>query len=69
MPRHALHAKCLGFIHPATGKEMFFDSELPKDMSTVLEKWRNYAIHKAYEEPVETIYDISNRERKNLDEK
>lgn len=69
MPRHALHAKCLGFVHPSTGKEMFFDSELPEDMATVLEKWRNYAAYKAYEEPTETIYDISNRERKNLDEK
>lgn len=25
-PRHALHAKTLGFVHPITGKEMFFDS-------------------------------------------
>lgn len=41
-PRQALHAKSLGFIHPATGKKMFFDSELPDDMSSVIEKWRNY---------------------------
>lgn len=42
MPRHALHAKSLGFIHPVTKKEMFFDSELPHDMLQVIEKWRNY---------------------------
>ena len=42
IPRHALHAKSLGFIHPATGKEMFFDSELPEDMRMVVEKWRKY---------------------------
>ena len=42
LPRQALHAKSLGFIHPRTGKEMFFDSELPEDMKAVLEKWRNY---------------------------
>ena len=42
MPRHALHAKSLGFVHPKTGKEMFFESELPEDMQTVIEKWRRY---------------------------
>jgi 23S rRNA pseudouridine1911/1915/1917 synthase len=41
--RHALHAKSLGFIHPATGKEMFFESELADDMKAVIEKWRNYS--------------------------
>ena len=40
--RQALHAKSLGFIHPRTGEEMFFDSDLPDDMETVLKKWRNY---------------------------
>lgn len=40
--RQALHAKTLGFIHPITGKEMFFDTELPDDMGAVIEKWRNY---------------------------
>ena len=42
LPRHALHAKSLGFTHPATGEEMFFDSELPVDMTQVIEKWRRY---------------------------
>lgn len=41
-PRQALHAKTLGFIHPATGKEMFFDTELPGDIAEVIEKWRRY---------------------------
>ena len=41
-PRHALHAKTLGFVHPITGKEMFFDSEIPEDMSLLIEKWRSY---------------------------
>lgn len=41
-PRQALHAKTLGFIHPTTNKEMFFDSELPNDMKQLIEKWRNY---------------------------
>jgi len=42
MPRHALHAKSLGFIHPETGREMFFDSGLPADFQQLLEKWRGY---------------------------
>lgn len=42
IPRQALHAKELGFIHPRTEEEMFFDCELPEDMSQCLEKWRNY---------------------------
>lgn len=42
-PRQALHAKTLGFIHPVTGKEMLFDSELPPDISEVIERWRNYS--------------------------
>ena len=41
-PRQALHAKTLGFVHPRTGKEMFFSSELPEDMTLLLEKWRAY---------------------------
>jgi len=42
MPRQALHAKSIGFIHPATKKKMFFESELPQDFIDVLEKWRQY---------------------------
>lgn len=42
-PRHALHAKTLGFVHPRTGVEMNFDSDIPADMAALIEKWRNYA--------------------------
>ena len=41
-PRQALHAMTLGFIHPVTGEEMYFTSELPEDMTALLDKWRNY---------------------------
>ncbi|MGE5108622.1 MAG: RluA family pseudouridine synthase [Sphingobacteriales bacterium] len=44
--RHALHAKTLGFIHPKTGKEVFFESELPEDMEEVIDKWRRYSTNK-----------------------
>ncbi|MBL6648971.1 MAG: RluA family pseudouridine synthase [Flavobacteriaceae bacterium] len=43
MPRQALHAKSLGFIHPVTNKELYFESELPQDFQSCLEKWRNYS--------------------------
>ena len=43
-PRQALHAQTLGFIHPGTGKEIFFESPLPDDMNQLIEKWRNYVI-------------------------
>lgn len=42
LPRQALHAKSLEFVHPRSGETMFFDSELPDDMATAIEKWRNY---------------------------
>lgn len=41
-PRQALHAMTLGFVHPVTGEEMNFTSELPEDMSELLDKWRGY---------------------------
>ena len=45
LPRQALHAKTLGFIHPKTKKEMSFTSELPEDMQQCIEKWRSYSKH------------------------
>ena len=42
IPRQALHAKTLGFIHPGTNEYVKFDSELPDDFNTVLEKWEDY---------------------------
>lgn len=43
LSRQALHAKTLGFEHPATGEMMRFDSELPEDMRQCIEKWRTYS--------------------------
>ncbi|MFY8023762.1 MAG: RluA family pseudouridine synthase [Sediminibacterium sp.] len=42
-PRCALHAQTLGFIHPATGKEIFFESPIPSDMESAIDKWRTYS--------------------------
>lgn len=46
--RQALHAKSLGFIHPSTNKEVYFESKLPEDMSFLLDKWRKYEMPKSY---------------------
>ncbi|MEJ8803586.1 RluA family pseudouridine synthase [Pontibacter sp. H249] len=43
MPRQALHAKSLGFIHPVTKEFMQFNTELPEDFQQVLDKWELYA--------------------------
>ena len=48
-PRQALHAKTLGFVHPKTGREMFFNSELPADMQTLIERWRDYVSSRDFE--------------------
>lgn len=41
-PRQALHARTLGFVHPRTGREMFFEAPVPDDMTRLIDKWREY---------------------------
>jgi 23S rRNA pseudouridine1911/1915/1917 synthase len=41
-PRQALHARTLGFVHPTTSSDMFFEAELPNDMADLIDKWRRY---------------------------
>jgi len=43
LPRQALHAKSLGFVHPGTKQFVNFDSEYPEDFRSVIEKWHNYS--------------------------
>lgn len=45
LPRQALHARSLGFKHPGSGKELFFDSDLPADMQELIDKWEHYVVH------------------------
>ncbi|MFD0748775.1 RluA family pseudouridine synthase [Mucilaginibacter calamicampi] len=42
MPRQALHAQTLGFVHPSKKTYIHFEAALPDDFSSVLEKWRKY---------------------------
>lgn len=50
LPRHALHAQMLGFIHPTTGEEMIFESPIPEDMLGCIDKWRNYIVNRNQEQ-------------------
>ncbi len=50
LPRHALHAKTLGFEHPVSKEFMRFNTELPQDMKDCIEKWRNYSKSNMIEE-------------------
>ena len=45
LPRQALHAQTLGFVHPETKEKMSFEAPLPDDFGGAIEKWRNYAQH------------------------
>jgi 23S rRNA pseudouridine1911/1915/1917 synthase len=42
MPRHALHARSLGFVHPRTRQELHFESPMPDDFATLLSRWDTY---------------------------
>ncbi|HEU0136923.1 MAG TPA: RluA family pseudouridine synthase [Flavobacterium sp.] len=53
LPRQALHAKTLGFVHPVTGETMRFETDLPQDMKDVIEKWRGYSVSNAATEDEE----------------
>lgn len=47
IPRQALHARSLGFVHPTTGKDMYFESPLPADFARALELWRGWVAEKS----------------------
>lgn len=45
LPRQALHAMSLGFVHPVTREKLYFEAALPEDFVRVLEKWENYVVY------------------------
>ena len=57
LPRQALHARTLDIDHPATGERMHFESPLPTDMQSVLEKWRHYTAFKPIDDDDEEPLD------------
>mgnify|MGYP006162053767 FL=1 len=42
LPRQALHARSLSFTHPETKERMAFETSLPQDMTTVIDRWKSY---------------------------
>lgn len=45
LPRQALHARTLGFVHPTSGEMLRFEASIPEDIAACLEKWRHYSQH------------------------
>ena len=43
LPRQALHARSLGFVHPVSGEKIYFEAELPADFAAALDLWRTWA--------------------------
>ena len=43
IPRQALHARSLGFVHPRSGEHLYFETPMPEDMQAAVDKWRAYA--------------------------
>lgn len=50
LPRQALHAKSLGFIHPITNAFLFFDSEIPSDINEVIKRWQKYVSNSKFDD-------------------
>jgi len=48
-PRQCLHARTLGFTHPATGEEINLESAIPDDMQQVIDRWRSYTASREIE--------------------
>ncbi|MFI3302679.1 MAG: RluA family pseudouridine synthase [Rikenellaceae bacterium] len=55
MPRQALHAKSLGFVHPTTRERMEFESPLPDDFVQLISKWEGYAANRLAAERIAAI--------------
>ncbi len=43
LPRQALHARTLGFVHPVTNEKMHFETDIPEDIMACVARWRKYA--------------------------
>ncbi len=56
MPRHGLHARSLGFVHPTTGRRVHFERDMPQDMASVVERWRNYVAGRTAGDEAESEY-------------
>ncbi len=55
MPRQALHAKSLGFVHPTTGENIYYECDLPEDFVALIEKWSSYTTNRLAAERIQAI--------------
>ncbi len=55
MPRHSLHAKSLGFVHPTTGESIYYESDLPADFVSLIDKWDGYAANRLAAERLQAV--------------
>ncbi len=69
MPRQALHAKSLGFVHPITGEKMSFESDLPDDFVALIEKWDSYTANRLASERLLAAEEQEEEEAKKREER
>ncbi len=55
MPRHSLHAKSLGFVHPTTGEQIHYECDLPEDFMALINKWEGYAANRLASERLQAV--------------
>ncbi len=64
MPRHALHAKSLGFEHPTTGEQMHFECDMPEEFVSLISKWEGYSTNRLAAERLQAAEEMEEEEEK-----
>lgn len=64
MPRHALHAKSLGFEHPTTKEQMHFECDMPADFVALIQKWDSYSANRLAAERLQAVEEREEEEEK-----
>ncbi len=64
MPRHSLHAKSLGFVHPTTGENIHYECELPEDFVALIDKWEAYSVNRLAAERLQAAEEREEEEAK-----
>ncbi len=63
MPRQALHAKSLGFVHPTTGESIHYESDLPADFVALINKWEAYSSNRLAADRLQAAEEQEEHER------
>ncbi|MFI3248184.1 MAG: RluA family pseudouridine synthase [Rikenellaceae bacterium] len=64
MPRHSLHAKSLGFVHPTTGENIYYECDLPSDFVALIDKWEAYSVNRLASERLQAAEEREEEEAK-----